>query len=73
MRTISLRLVAESDVLLRILCERLDATQTDVIRRALGLLATDVTPTSASLGNELGLVRSFASRTPLPRRITPRG
>ena len=60
MRTISLRLDSESDALLRTLCERLGATQTDVIRTALDLLSKNVMPTPGSLGIELGLVGMFA-------------
>lgn len=61
MRTISLRLDAESDAILLALCDRLAATQTDVVRRALELLANSVTPTPGALGLELGLVGAFAS------------
>lgn len=61
MRTISLRLDTEADAMLRALCERLDATQTEVVRRALEQLAGSVTPTAGALGLELGLVGAFAS------------
>ena len=61
MRTISLRLDAASDALLRALCERLQATQTDVVRQALERLAHEITPTPGALGAELGLVGVFAS------------
>ncbi|MBL0170544.1 MAG: hypothetical protein IPP90_07390 [Gemmatimonadaceae bacterium] len=44
MRTISLPLDAEADAMLRALCERLDVTQTEVVLRALVLLATNGTP-----------------------------
>ena len=60
MRTISLRLDAESDAMLRTLCDRLNATQTDVVRQALELLASGVTPTPGELGVELGLVGGFS-------------
>lgn len=61
MRTISLRLDAEADAMLRGLCERLDVTQTEVVRRALALLASSAAPTPGSLGLELGLVGAFSS------------
>ena len=61
MRTISLRLDAEADAMLRSLCERLDATQTEVVLRALVLLAGSATPAPGALGLELGLVGAFAS------------
>jgi len=61
MRTISLRLDAESDAMLQGLCDRLDATQTDVVRQALEVLSDSVTPTPGVLGMELGLVGVFAS------------
>jgi hypothetical protein len=61
MRTISLRLDAESDAMLRALCDRLNATQTDVVRKALELLASDATPTPGELGVELGLAGGFSS------------
>ncbi len=60
MRTISLRLDAESDALLRTLCERFGSTQTDVIRRALDAMSKDGTPAPGSLAAELGLVGMFA-------------
>ncbi len=60
MRTISLRLDADSDALLRSLCERMGVTQTDVIRKALNALSKTVTPTPASLATELGLVGLYA-------------
>ena len=60
MRTISLRLDADSDALLRTLCARLGLTQTDVIRKALeSLTVTAVSP--GMLGAELGLPGFFAS------------
>lgn len=61
MRTISLRLDAESDRMLRALCDRFEATQTDVVRKALESLANSATSTPGSLGLELGLVGAFAS------------
>ena len=61
MRTISLRLDTEADAVLRALCERLSATQSEVVRRALILLAGSATPTPGALGFELGLVGAFAS------------
>ena len=61
MRTISLRLDTEADAMLRALCERLNATQTEVVRRALEQLAGSATPTAGALGVELGLVGAFAS------------
>ena len=63
MRTISLRLDAESDGMLRALCDRLHTTQTDVVRQALELLANSESPTPDALGRELGLVGAFASGT----------
>ncbi len=61
MRTISLRLDDVSDALLGTLCERMDATQTDVIRKALEVLAKESAPSPAALARELGLVGLFAS------------
>lgn len=61
MRTISLRLDSESDAMLMALCDRLSATQTDVVKQALELLASRATPTPAALGVELGLIGAFAS------------
>ena len=63
MRTISLRLDAESDGMLQALCDRLQATQTDVVRQALEFLAKSAVPTPEALGRELGLVGAFASGT----------
>ncbi len=64
MRTISLRLDTELDKMLQALCDRLGATQTDVVKKALELLASTATPTPAALGVELGLVGTFASGNP---------
>ena len=61
MRTISLRLDDDLDATLRTLCDRLDATQTDVVRKALELLATSATPSPGALGLELGLIGAFES------------
>lgn len=60
MRTISLRLDVDSDALLRTLCERLGATQTDVVRKALESLAGEGARTPGLLGLELGLPGFFA-------------
>ena len=60
MRTISLRLDVDSDALLRTLCEQLDATQTDVVRKALESLASEGVRTPGVLGLELGLPGFFA-------------
>ena len=59
MRTISLRLDADADALLRMLCERLHATQTDVIRQAIESLAAEGARTPGMLGAELGLPGFF--------------
>jgi hypothetical protein len=61
MRTISVRLDDESNAALQLLCERLQATQTDVIRQALSELAAQAAPTPASLAADLGLVGMFDS------------
>jgi hypothetical protein len=60
MRTISLRLDTESDAMLVALCDRLGATQTDVIKKALELLAGEATPSPGALGLELGLIGAYA-------------
>lgn len=61
MRTISLRLDAATDAMLRSLCDRLNSTQTEVVRRALVLLAANEAPTPAAVAAELALVGAFAS------------
>ena len=60
MRTVSFRLDADADALLRALCQQLGASQTDVIRRALQSLAGQGEQTPGTLGAELGLPGFFA-------------
>ena len=61
MRTISLRLDAETDAALATLCDRLGTTQTAVVKQALELLVGTATPSPGALGRELGLVGIHAS------------
>lgn len=61
MRTISVRLDADTDATLTAHCQRHGMTQTDAIKAAIEQLAGQHQPTPAELAAELGLIGGFRS------------
>ena len=61
MRTISVRLDAVTDALLRQICARTEQSQTEVIKTAIAALAEREDPTPAETAAAMGLIGCFDS------------